>query len=134
MFKKISILLICLILFSLGLTQIPASEDFELTANTEYKVLESGITLVTYTISIKNLNSNTYPKQFLLNLEEVEPQNVNSYESGTKLKTAKMEKDSTTQILVEFDEATLGKSNTKTFVLSYEDPNLAKKTGEVFEF
>jgi hypothetical protein len=110
-----------------------AQSNFEITENNEYKVQDSGTTQVTDTISIKNLGSNFYPKQFILTLSKISPENIKAYETGRLLKVDQEKNDDITTLKITFDQVTVGKENTKTFVVTYEDKSLAKKTGEIWE-
>ncbi len=110
-----------------------AQSDFETTSNTEYKVVESGMTFVTSTISIKNTRSNFYPKKYIINLNSVIPQNVKVYETGRKLPFNVNQRDNITSLEINFENSTIGKNVTKIFVVTYQTDSLAKKSGEVWE-
>jgi hypothetical protein len=110
-----------------------ADTNFQTDINVEYKILESGKTNVTKTISIKNLKSEYFPKQYVLFLKGVSPENIKAYERGTLLNTKYEKKGNDGTLIIDFYERSVGKGNTKTFIVSFEDNSLTRKTGEVWE-
>jgi len=112
---------------------VKADTNFQVDLNAEYKILDDGKTTITNTVSIKNLKSDYFPKKYVLNLKGVDPQNIKAYESGSLLTTSLQENGSEKIITINFDSQSVGKGNTKTFIVSYEDTTLAKKSGEIWE-
>lgn len=131
--KKISSLLFSILLI-LGLVKVTsANTNFQTDLNVEYKVKDSGSVTITNTITIKNLKSDYFPKQYVMNLTGVSPENVKAYERGTLLKTSTKKNNNQSQISVDFYENSVGRGTAKTFIVSFEDNSLIKKTGEIWE-
>lgn len=110
-----------------------ADDNFQTDINVEYKILEDGKTTVTNTVTIKNLKSDYFPKKYILNLKGVFPQNVKAYESGDLLRTVISENNGLYGVTVNFDNLSVGRGTTKTFIVSFDDETLAQKTGEIWE-
>lgn len=133
MFKNTVIIILTLILNIIFSKYTYATNDFETTSYLEYKISESGKTLVTNTISIKNIKSNYFPKSYSLNLNSIFPQNISAYETGRKLNVKVDENNASTNLKIDFNEASVGKDSIKTFVIAYDTESLTRKSGEVWE-
>lgn len=110
-----------------------ASKNFTSSANIEYKVEVDGKVIVTDTITIKNASSNFYAESFVLTLFESEPVNIKAYEKGEVLAVSNEKKDKLNKLTVNLKEAVVGKNESRTFVVSYEDFSLTSKNGDVWE-
>lgn len=106
---------------------------FETSANIEYKIEDSGKTLVTNTISIKNVKSEVYPKKYVLSLRGIKPENLKAYEAGIPLTLSSQRVGDETKIEIIFENPVVGRGEIKTFVLTYEENSLAQKSGQIWE-
>jgi hypothetical protein len=110
-----------------------ASENFLVDAKFEYKLDESGKCAVTNILSIKNITSDFYSKSYILRLNSLNPKAIKVFESGNQLKFEEENINDNTNIKIDFKEKIIGKGQTRTFVIIYEEENFASKTGEVWE-
>src|SRR3990170_3733558 len=110
-----------------------AAGEFSTDVAVEYKVEETGTTLVTHTITIENLFSNLYATSYTLALDNIEPQNVRVFEGAKNLNFNLKTDGSKTSIAIEFAEAMVGKGKTRTFNILFEESDFAVRTGEVWE-
>ena len=110
-----------------------AAGEFSTDVAVEYKVEETGTTLVTHTITIENLFSNLYATSYTLALDNIEPQNVRVFEGAKNLNFNLKTDGSKTSIAIEFAEAMVGKGKTRTFNVLFEESDFAVRTGEVWE-
>jgi hypothetical protein len=105
------------------------SKDVDIT----YEVQDSLKTMVTYNFSLENNASDLYATTFSLSLKGINPINPQGLESGTKLEIAQEENANNHILKVSFPDKVVGKGNKRKFTITYEDRDLAVKTGEVKE-
>lgn len=130
MFKKI---FLALILLFITYNPVKAQESFSTYAKVEYKVLESGNTAVTHTITITNNSSYDYAKSYILELSNLNPENIRAYEDGNLIPINLDKSDEKYSIKLDFPSPLAGKGKSRTFLITYDDPNLADHNGEVWE-
>ena len=132
--RKILLTLFCF--FALFLTfpkEVYAEGEFAIDTSAEYKIQDSGKTLVTQTITIENLFSNIYATSYSLVLDNIDPQNPKAHLGSKELAlTSHKEADKTT-LDVNFNDAVVGKGKKTTFVVTFENSSFAVRTGEVWE-
>lgn len=117
--------------FSLAEDAQPASgQEFAVSANVNYKILENGKTVVTHNITLQNLFSTLYATTYTLSLDNIAVDNVKSNE-GNKIEIDR--KDKNTTVKLTFSDIVVGKGEKRNFFISYENPTFAIKTGEVWE-
>ena len=80
--KIIRILLTVLLLLFLSQKHVSALENYLVSANLEYKILEDGNTAVTHTVTIKNTSSAQFAKNYVLNIAYTTPKNIKACENG----------------------------------------------------
>jgi hypothetical protein len=112
---------------------VNAQEEFSVNSIVEYKIREDGNTAITHTVSIKNLTSHEYTRSYIVKLANLEPVNVKGYEDGNLIPTRVGKSGNGYNITLNFPEPLAGKGKVRTFVLAYEENNLAHLSGEVWE-
>jgi len=122
-----------ILLFLLFPNTIFAVNNFNIDENVEYKVQESGNTFVTHTITIQNESTYDYAKNYILELSNLKPTNISACEKGTQIPLELKTSNEKNIIDVRFDKPVTGKGSSRTFVVTYEEPNLASLNGDVWE-
>jgi len=134
MIKKFLVFLFfCIILNSLFIIPAHAEGEFKTDVNVTYKVQETGITTVTNNITLENLFTNLYATAYTLVLDNIKPTNLTASQSGITLPFQVKTEGSKTNIVISFPDALVGKGNKRLFSVSYDDPTIAQRTGEVWE-
>jgi len=110
-----------------------AEGEFKTEVNVSYKVQESGITTVTNNITLENLFTNLYATAYTLVLDNIKPANLMASQAGTALPFQVKTEGSKTNIVISFPDSLVGKGNKRLFSVSYDDPTIAQRTGEVWE-
>ncbi|KKR29602.1 MAG: Transglutaminase domain protein [Candidatus Woesebacteria bacterium GW2011_GWA1_39_8] len=106
---------------------------FKTSIVSNYKVSQEGVTNVQSSITITNLFTEKYAKEFVLNLSHVKPLAVSASEGDIQLSIKQTYEDDNTLLIVSFKDELVGKGKSRTFTLSYSDPSIASQTGEVWE-
>lgn len=119
--------------FPLLILPAQAEGEFLVDSLVEYKVETNGQTQVTYTITLENVFSNLYAKTYSLILENIEPQNIKAFDNSGELTVKSEKEDNKINIRINFNDPLVGKGKQRTFYLSYQTGDLARKTGEVWE-
>jgi transglutaminase-like putative cysteine protease len=112
---------------------VKAEDNFQIGNTTMYSVQENGITNVSNNISIKNLKSEVYATNYVLNLKNINPSGIKVEEDGQPIDWELKEADEKKSIQVNFNTDIYGKDKTRNFTISYQDNNISVKTGEVWE-
>jgi hypothetical protein len=135
MLRKISVFLGSFILvFFSAFTRVNAEGEFNTDFDVTYKVDPSGVTTVTNRITLTNVFSNLYATSYSVVLDSMEPTNIKSYGDGGRIYETTIEtSDKTTTITTTFPDAVVGKNESRTFWVSYDEPGFAVRTGEVWE-
>lgn len=134
-FLKLFIFFLSLhIFYFILVTPVFAEGEFNTDLNVTYQINESGVTTVTQQIILTNAFSNLYATSYSLMLEGMEPKNIKAYaDGGVVYQTQLDQKDKTTTIKVNFPDALVGKDESRTFWVSFEESSFAVRTGEVWE-
>lgn len=114
-----------------------AEGEFTTSSNVNYKVQESGRTLVTHNITLENNLSTIYATTYTLSLENIDAQDIKASEEvkgkSEELKVETQKEGDKTDIKIVFPDAAVGKGVKRDFSISYENGNFAVRTGEVWE-
>ena len=110
-----------------------AQDSFYVSTDVEYRVLDTGITHVTHAIDIENLDSEVYAPEFVIHLDNINPDNIVAFQDGTELLTRIESSENGQKIVVVFDKAVVGRGKKHTFTLEFEDSSFASRSGEVWE-
>ncbi|MBI4157294.1 hypothetical protein HY502_00390 [Candidatus Woesebacteria bacterium] len=133
MFKKFFALFFAISLFLPSARGVKAAEEFLIDSSVEYRIGESGKTSVSHTISLENVFSTLYAKEYSLLLQGIDVVNPQVSENGNPLRFDLKKEGDQTSFLIFFDQAMVGKGRSRTFEVSYDNFSFAKKTGEVWE-
>jgi len=132
--KIIFPILLFVAFFFLNFSRIQAQDQFFVGANVIYNVEDSGKTIVTHDIILENLFSTLYATTYTLSLENIDAQNIGAFDRNGKSIPLDIQKDGEkTNIKLSFSDPVVGKGSKRHFSISYENNNLAVRTGEVWE-
>lgn len=110
-----------------------ASGEFITDFDVTYSVKDSGITEVNNKVTLTNVFSNLYATSYSIILDSITPTNIKAYDANGVLEFEKKVTDKTTEIKVNFKDSVVGKDNSRTFWVSFEESSFAIRTGEVWE-
>ncbi len=130
MYKKTILIFLFLILSN---KYVYAESNFNIDENVEYKVFETGNTAVTHTITINNNSTYNYAESYRLELSNLEPINIKAFEDGSSIPLQLNKEDSKYTVNLKFSAPVTGKNKSRTFIVTYEESNLANLNGEVWE-
>ena len=133
-FKIFFSVILCTLYFVLSTNLSYAQNEFSVDATVTYEVQDSGNTVVIHNIVLENNFSTLYATTYSLGLENIDIQNVVASDSKGSSIPVEVQKDGqTTNIIVKFSDAVVGKGVTRHFSVSYENSSFALRTGEIWE-
>ncbi|MFZ5366372.1 MAG: transglutaminase-like domain-containing protein [Patescibacteria group bacterium] len=119
--------------FLLSFKPVFASQEFSTSYDVSYEASLDGRLHIIQNISLTNKLSNIYATSYSLKLERGEPENVKAEDSLGLAKTSVETTNEETTIKVDFNEKVVGINKTLKFTLSYDAPELLRRTGQVWE-
>jgi len=131
--KKVVSFFLSLVVILFSAHNAKAEGEFVTDINVEYNVQERGITEIKYNINLQNVFSDIYATNYSLVFDNITPLNVRAYQGEQILATNLKTEESKNSIEVTFPDAVVGKNKTRQFTISYEDKDIATRTGEVWE-
>jgi len=120
------------IFLSLG-TQVNASSEVFVDSKNLYEIDSYGVTHVTHDITIRNISSEIYTSEFILDLHGSIPTNIYATENSIPQNISIVEEDSKKSLIVSFVKKSLGSGNSKNFTIEYDLNDLVLKSGDVWE-
>jgi hypothetical protein len=133
MIKKILGAFLGVLLLIFSVTTSNAEGEFKTDVDVSYKVQESGITTVTNKITLENLFSDFYATAYTFILDNIKPVNLTAFEGAKKLPLEVKNEGTKTNIVISFPDTKVGRGTKRIFSVSYDDPTIAQRTGEVWE-
>lgn len=109
-----------------------ANEAFSTNIISDYKINETGQANITNKITLINLDDKLYSKKYILKLSGNKPTNISAFESGKKLNYFTSLDNHVFSIIVDFDDAVIGKGAKRYFLITYTSDSIASRTGEVW--
>lgn len=107
--------------------------DFVVDYDVDYSISEQGKTTVTQQVALLNKQTNLYAKQYSIIIDSSKITNVTAYDRKGNIVPEVSNKDSKTEIKLTFNDEVVGQGNVLRFTLKYEDENIAKKNGTIWE-
>ncbi len=124
----------CLLILSFLFGAVPIyASDFQADYDTQYAISPSGTTIVTQNVTLTNKQSNLYPKQYTVTIDSDQIKNVIAYDSKGIITPKVFQKDKKTEIAVSFNDQVVGIDKKLLFTLRYENGDIAKKLGNIWE-
>jgi hypothetical protein len=131
LFKQIVITFNIFLLTFIFTDTVFANNDFETSANIEYKINESGITFVTSSILIKNKTSLIYPEKLILTIDNLKSENLKVHEEGSELEP-QIDPENPQKIILNFKNKTAGIDKIKSILVTYQSPDIAIRSGDIW--
>lgn len=108
-------------------------EDFAASFDVNYHVGEDGLTQVTQQITLTNLTTNLYAKEYNLSIGSTKINNIEARDSLGTIDTKVTKNEKSTAINLTFNDRVVGKDKTLKFSLNYQVSNVATKVGQMWE-
>lgn len=105
------------------------SADYDIT----YAVSPNGTTIVTQNVTLTNMQTNLYPKQFSIVIDTDKIKDVIAYDDKKALSPNITQSNGKTTITLPFDNPVVGMGEKLPFKLRYEHGDIAKKVGNIWE-
>ncbi|KKR03227.1 MAG: Transglutaminase domain protein [Microgenomates group bacterium GW2011_GWB1_40_9] len=129
LFKRFLLLIISYVFAAIPIY----ASDFQADYDTQYAISPSGTTIVTQNVTLTNKQSNLYPKQYTVSIDSDQIKNVIAYDSKGVITPKVSQKDKKTEISVTFNDQVVGIDKKLLFSLRYENGDIAKKLGNIWE-
>jgi len=131
--KSTIIVLLFFFITSVFSEQVFANTDFISSYNTRYEVDQTGKTIVTNNITLVNKESKFYPKQYSITIDTTKIENIIAKDDSGLLTPQVVQQNDTTTITVFPNNPGVGKGAKTSFTLRYEDYNITKPHGDIWE-
>lgn len=122
-----------LLIFVLSTSKVSAEAEFLISYNNTYDVSTLGKTHVTQQITLTNKTSGFFASEFNLSIGKTQVENVKAQDNLGALETKVDYDGDTTTITIKFKQKVVGKGKGFSFTLSYDAPELAQKSGQIWE-
>lgn len=110
-----------------------AAGEFTSIQNTNYNFDPQGNSTVTHNLSIKNLFSTIYAKEFNLKISSNQLANIQAYDEFGDILKSITKSNQNTIINIAFSHPSIGKNQEKKFTISYQEPLLAVSKGALWQ-
>lgn len=132
--KRFVYLLICLFVYLFIPTpKAQASGEFQADYAVEYSIAPTGTTIVTQQVTLTNTLTNLYARQYSIVFDTTHIKNIVAYDTGGPITPTISQKDGKTEILLTFNTQVTGVGKQFTFTLRFENDDIAKKLGSIWE-
>ncbi len=132
--KIIPFLLLVTVYGLLAISQVRASQEFETTLTATYTVAPDGATDVAQHVTLTNRFSNIYATQYALEVGSTRIKNIAIKDgAGQTIPHTSTQTQNTTAITLNFSDKIVGKGKAHIFTISYQNLDIAAKTGHVLE-
>jgi hypothetical protein len=132
--KKIFSFLLLVVSYQLSITPpVFAADEFETSQIWRYQANADGQIHVSQEISLKNKLSSVYATRYSLTLPSEKIENIVATDKVGPLKTEVRRENGGTTIVLFFNEQAVGLGKTSFFRLDYDQTDLIKKNGQIWE-
>lgn len=119
-----------LLLFFVLPSSVFANSDFGVRVNVTYKVREDGSTTVTENFDLKNLKTEVYPTEYVINVGDAKIAQMKAYDQRGVLNISEI---GNKKVKVTFHDAPVGIDKIYSFSVVYEASDIARRVGRVWE-
>ena len=130
MLKKLFVLIIYLLIFS---RPAQAQGEFATDYLVSYTVNNDGSTFSRLEITLTNLQSNIYAKEFSLQIGSTRLSEIKAYTQSGPLEPQVLSGSKTTAITLPLNDKVLGKDKAQTLILEYLSQDFSRITGSIRE-
>jgi transglutaminase-like putative cysteine protease len=132
--RKILFLLLSFFSFIfLSPIQAFAQNDITTSYNVAYNVNSSGVTHAVFVVSLKNTTSDYYVSSYSLQIGFTDVENTRAFDAGGAIVPQVKKNADGYLITLHFNKQVVGLNNVLQFTLSFDTPDVAKKTGQIWE-
>ncbi len=110
-----------------------AQSPFDAEYDLDYSISPSGLTIVTQKVTLTNLQTNLYPKEYSIVIDSEKIQNIIARDRVDLIKPVVSQNYGKTTIGLTFNEQVVGVGNKLTFTLRYENLDIVTKNGNIWE-
>lgn len=112
---------------------VTAAGEFQSDYDVVYAVAPDGKTIVTQKVSLTNRQTNLYPRQYAIVIDSENIQNVIARDNKGIISPSITKKNGKTEIGLIFNEQVVGLGKQLVFTLRFENLEIAKKNGSIWE-
>ncbi len=116
-----------------GFPQHIMAEDFVVNYDISYRITNEGTTFVTQRVSLINKRTNLYAKEYAIRIDSNKIKNISASDGKGPIVPSVIRENEKTEIRLVFNEEVVGLGKILSFQLNYEDENITKKTGSIWE-
>lgn len=131
--KKILGFFIFLFIFIAFPVAVLAEGEFATAISTQYSITEDGKTTVSQTITLRNLFSTIHAVSYSFIIQGTSPENIKAKEKNQELPLEINNEGNKTTVIINFPNPVVGRDKVRTFLVTYEDLQVATKNGQVWE-
>lgn len=99
----------------------------------DYSISNEGKTSVTQQVSLLNQQTNLYAQQYSIVIDSNKITNITAFDKKGSIIPQVTQEENRTSITLNFNEEVVGQGNILKFTLKYDDENIAKKNGTIWE-
>ncbi len=110
-----------------------ADDQFKTSVSALYSIDSTGRATIYDNITLENKTTEVYATSYTLVLQNITPSNPKASEGSVNLPVSVTTNQSETHLTVSFPDSVVGKSQSRNFIISFDETNVATKTGEVWE-
>lgn len=110
-----------------------ASGEFQADYNVQYAVAPSGTTIVTQNVTLTNKETNYYPQKYSITIDSQKISSVIAFDDGGLVSPDITELNGKTNIVLSFNNHTIGLNKELHFSLRYDDGDIAHRNGKIWE-
>lgn len=110
-----------------------ADSQFKTSVNALYSIDGSGQVTVFYNVTLQNLTTEVYATSYSLVLQNISPTNVKAQEGQQNIPVTITNNQGQTLVNLNFPDNVVGKGQSRNFEISFNQSDIATKTGEVWE-
>lgn len=122
-----------LLIFSFWAPKVSAEPEFSIAYNNTYDVSTLGKTHIVQQISLTNQTSGFFASEFNLSVGKTRIENVKVQDNRGPLEANVESDNEITAINIKFNQKIVGRGKGFSFTLSYDAPELAQKSGQIWE-
>lgn len=122
-----------LVYFVMPQSAVLAAGEFQADYDVVYAVAPTGSTIVTQNVILTNKQTTLYPQQYTILIDSQNIRNIIAYDNGGLIQTKINQGSGNTEINLPFNEHVVGLGKQLKFSLRYEDADIAKRNGKIWE-
>src|SRR4030042_6398574 len=110
-----------------------AAGEFQADYEVQYAISPNGNTIVTQNVALTNKMTNLYAQKYSIVIYSTKIKNVIAFDNKGIVSPIISQKNGKTEIVLPFNDKVVGLGNKLPFSLRYEDTDIARKNGSIWE-